>query len=89
MNVAVVNVEANNGDAYFLAGDSFLDSFGNALCEYHQFRQFFVREVEDVVGFLARNYKHMARMNGVDVKKCEMLFVLRNFIRGDFACGDA
>ena len=89
VNVGVGDIEADYGDSDFLAGDGFFESFGHPLGKEHKAGVFLVGKVEDIVDLLFGDYEHMARMNGVDVEKCEIILVFGYFIRRDLAGGDA
>ena len=86
--MAVVYIQSYHGDTHLLAGDSLLNGLGHPLGEKHQRGKLLIAQVENIVGLLARNYQHMARMHRVDVEEGEMILILGHFIRGNLPRGD-
>ena len=88
MDMGMRHFESDNSHCDAFAGDGFLDGISHMFGEHHHLSEFFIVDIEDVVGFMFGNDEGMSCRQGVDVEKSKKLFVFGDFITGDFALND-
>ena len=69
VNVSVCHFKSEHSHTYFLAGECLFDGFRNALGKKQECGILFVLDVEDLVSFLAGNYKGVSLAHRVDVEE--------------------
>lgn len=89
VDVGVRHLETDDSHSDALAGDGFLYGFGNLLGKHHHLTEFFVIDIEDVVGFMLGDNEGMAFRQGIDVKKGKKPIVFGDFIAWDLATDDS
>ena len=80
VNVSVGNLKAQYTLSNLHAGNRFLDSDGNLLCENLKASQFLVGKVKDVVNLALGDYQSVTLLQRADVEECKIFVVLGNLV---------